>query len=171
MERLLQLDVQFALMGTGDQYYHEFFGQIARKYPDKATVTFNYNSALAQKIYAGSDMLLMPSRFEPCGLGQMIAMRYGTIPIVRSTGGLADTVENYDPQTSQGNGFTFMEYDADLLFATILRAIEYYKYPAVWQTLMRRAMNIDHSWKASASKYVELYRKAQAFHDASFNGN
>jgi starch synthase len=171
MERLLQLDVQFALMGTGDQYYHEFFGQIARKYPDKATVTFSYNSALAQKIYAGSDMLLMPSRFEPCGLGQMIAMRYGTIPIVRSTGGLADTVENYDSQTSQGNGFTFVEYDADLLFTTILRAIEYYKYPAVWQTLMRRAMNIDHSWKASASKYVELYRKAQAFHAASLTEN
>lgn len=164
IEPLLQLDVQFALMGTGDQYYHEFFGQIARKYSDKTTVTFTFNSALAQKIYAGSDMLLMPSRFEPCGLGQMIAMRYGTIPIVRSTGGLADTVEDFDPRTGQGNGFTFEEYNPYMLFAALIRATETYKYKDVWENLMRRAIQIDHSWNASAAQYVELYRKAQQFH-------
>ena len=166
IEPLLHLDVQFALMGTGDQYYHELFEQIAKKYPDKATVTFTFNSALAQRIYAGSDMLLMPSRFEPCGLNQMIAMRYGTIPIVRSTGGLADTVENFDPYTGRGNGFTFEEYESDALFAALKRAIETYKYAPTWHELMRRAMKTDHSWQVSATRFVELYHKAQAFHTA-----
>ena len=105
------LDVQFVLLGTGDPHYHNVFSQYAQRYPEKTAIFLTFNASLSQKIYAGSDMFLMPSRFEPCGLGQMVAMHYGSIPIVRSTGGLADTVQNFDPSSGQGDGFAFERYD------------------------------------------------------------
>ena len=116
---------------------------------------------MSQQIYAGSDMLLMPSRFEPCGLTQMIAMRYGSIPIVHRTGGLADTVQEFDPAASAGNGFSFSRYEPFELFAAVVRALEVYKFEDIWRDLMQRAMLADYSWDASAEQYVALYRRAQ----------
>lgn len=155
-------DFQFVLLGTGEQRYHDLFQQIHQRYPDRVAVLLTFNAPLAQKIYAGSDMFLMPSRFEPCGLGQLIAMRYGSIPIVRSTGGLADTVHDFDPETAAGNGFAFRPYDALALYGTIIRALENYKYEDTWHRLMVKAMSEDHSWDASARKYIDLYKRALA---------
>ncbi len=156
-------DVQFVLLGTGEERYHHMFQQMAQRYPDRFSANFTFNAPLAQKIYGGSDMFLMPSRFEPCGLGQMIAMRYGSVPVVRETGGLADTVENYDPTTGKGNGFTFRKYDSMALYTTVVRALENYRYPKIWRKLMLRGMKKDFSWQKSAKEYVEVYRKALRF--------
>jgi starch synthase len=156
------LDMQFVLLGTGDQHYHNVFGQFAQRYPAKAAIFLTFNAPLAQKIYAGTDMFLMPSRFEPCGLGQLISLHYGSIPVVRSTGGLADTVQDFDPRTGEGNGFAFERYHATDLLCTIVRAVENFKYRATWRTLQERGMQADYSWEASARKYVDLYHKALA---------
>jgi starch synthase len=157
---MTELEVQFVLLGTGDQHYHEVFRRMAEKYPSKASVFLTFNAALAQRIYAGCDMFLMPSRFEPCGLGQLIALRYGAIPIVRSTGGLADTVDEIQPGGETGNGFAFTNYNPYALLVAIVRAVETFKHKNVWRRLMKRAMEADFSWARSAKKYVELYRKA-----------
>jgi starch synthase len=156
--------VQFVVLGIGDQHYQEMFQNLAARYPDQVAIFLTFNTELAQRIYAGCDMFLMPSRFEPCGLGQLIAMRYGSVPIVRSVGGLADTVQEYDPRTGEGNGFTFSEYDPWELFAAIVRALELYRFKDIWRTLQQRGMAADHSWQASAMRYVEVYRDALAFH-------
>ncbi|HOQ97692.1 MAG TPA: glycogen/starch synthase [Anaerolineae bacterium] len=156
------VDMQFVLLGTGDQRYHDLFSAVAQRYPQRAAVFLTFNAPLAQRIYGGSDMFLMPSRFEPCGLGQMIAMRYGSVPVVRATGGLADTVVDYDPRSGRGNGFVFEAYDAMALFATLVRAAETYKHEAVWRQLMLRGMAEDFSWARSAGKYVDLYYRALA---------
>ncbi len=153
-------DLQIVILGTGDQRYHDRLNEIRMRFPQQMAVFLTFNASLAQKIYAGSDMFLMPSRFEPCGLGQMIALRYGSIPIVRETGGLADTVHNFDPATGAGNGFAFRPYDSMALYAAIIRAIENYHYRNTWHQLMLRAMSADHSWVASARKYVDLYHRA-----------
>ncbi len=154
------LNFQFILLGTGAEHYHNLFSSIKERYPQRSAVYLTFNTPLAQKIYAGSDLFLMPSRFEPCGLGQLIALRYGSIPIVRETGGLKDTVQNFDPQTSNGNGFTFQNYDAMAMYTAIVRAIETYHYREIWKTLIQRAMSADYSWSVSAAKYVDLYHRA-----------
>ncbi|TCL75276.1 glycogen synthase (ADP-glucose) [Hydrogenispora ethanolica] len=159
---MANLNFQFILLGTGAEHYHNLFHSIQERFPSRSAVYLTFNSALAQKIYAASDLFLMPSRFEPCGLGQLIALRYGSIPIVRETGGLKDTVQNYDPQTSNGNGFTFRQYDALAMYTAIVRAIETYHYPEVWKTLIQRAMSADFSWRVSAAKYIDLYHRALA---------
>jgi starch synthase len=151
---------QFVILGTGDQRYHERFTTLRARYPEQLALFLTFNATLTQKIYAGADIFLMPSRFEPCGLGQMIALRYGTIPVVRATGGLADTVQNYDPATGRGNGFTFQEYTPHALAQAFSDALEYYAQPPLWQRLMQTAMAADHSWDASARRYVELYQHA-----------
>ena len=163
---LLAQSVQFVVLGIGDQHYHEMFQNLAARYPEQVAIFLTFNTELAQRIYAGSDMFLMPSRFEPCGLGQLIAMRYGSVPIVRSVGGLADTVQEYDPHTGEGNGFTFTNYDPWELFAAIVRALEVYRFTDIWRTLQQRGMAADHSWQASARRYVEVYRNAMAFHES-----
>jgi len=162
IDHLLNLGLQFVLLGTGDPHYHEMLSRVAQAFPDQAAVFLTFNAELAQKIYAGSDMFLMPSRFEPCGLGQMIAMRYGSVPIVRATGGLADTVTDFDPRTGEGNGFSFSAYDRWALFAAIVRALENYKYRDTWRKLQVRGMGADFSWAASAHKYVDIYYRALA---------
>ncbi|NOK61220.1 MAG: glycogen synthase [Chloroflexi bacterium AL-W] len=163
IESLLQNhDVQMVVLGTGEQRYHDQFNTIQARFSQKMKLFFTFNAALAHKIYAGSDMFLMPSRFEPCGLGQMIALRYGSIPIVRETGGLADTVTNFDPATDIGNGFSFQPYDSMALYATLVRALETYRHPRVWKQLVLRAMSADHSWQTSARRYEDLYRRAMA---------
>lgn len=163
IDPILNLNLQFVLLGTGDQHYHQLFTRIAESQPGKAAIFLTFNAPLAQKIYAGSDMFLMPSRFEPCGLGQMIAMRYGSVPIVRRTGGLADTVQDFDPATEQGTGFVFDDYNPWSLFAAVVRAVENYKDPDRWRKIQRQAMSQDFSWETSARQYVDLYYKAIAF--------
>lgn len=160
IDQVLSLDMQFVLLGTGDPHYHAVFRRVADRYPDKVAVYLAFNAPLARKIYAGSDMFLMPSRFEPCGLGQMISMRYGSVPIVRAVGGLADTIHDFDPQTGEGNGFVFRDYTPQALFDAILRAIETYQDANAWRRLQIRGMQADFSWHSSARQYVDLYRRA-----------
>jgi starch synthase len=162
LDHLLDLGIQFVIMGTGEQHYHSLLSEVYARYPGQMALFFTFNAALASRIYAGSDMFLMPSRSEPCGTSQMIAMRYGSIPIVRATGGLADTVQDVDPASDQGTGFVFRAYDRWMLFAAIVRAIETYRRPEVWRQLQVRAMKADYSWHQSALHYVDLYRRALA---------
>jgi len=162
---LLAQRVQLVILGTGDQHYHEVLAEAAKRYRN-LSIFLTFNTPLAQKIYAGSDMFLMPSRFEPCGLGQMIAMRYGSVPIVRRTGGLADTVEDFDPRTGQGNGFVFEPYDAQELFAAVVRATENFKYRDAWRSLVQADMRCEFSWTASAEKYVDVYQRAIELNEA-----
>jgi starch synthase len=160
-------NAQFVLLGTGDQHYHNVFSQYQQRYPGRVAIFLTFNAALAQKIYAGSDMFLMPSRFEPCGLGQLISLRYGSIPVVRQTGGLADTIQDFDPSTGDGNGFAFERYNQVDLYTAIVRAIENFKYPETWRQLQTLGMQADFSWTASARRYEEIYRKAIDFHRQS----
>ena len=150
------------VMGTGDQYYHDLLGRMIQEYPQQLAIFLTFNTPLARRIYAGSDMFLMPSRFEPCGTSQMIAMHYGSVPIVRATGGLADTVHDYGPSTELGTGFVFQAYDRWQLFAAVVRAVEVYKHPALWRQIQLRGMRVDFSWERSAVKYVDLYHRAIA---------
>ncbi|MBC7223610.1 MAG: glycogen synthase [Anaerolineae bacterium] len=157
---LRYLKVQFVLLGTGEQRYHEMFQDLSQRYPEQVRAFLTFNAPLAQRIYAGSDMFLMPSRFEPCGLGQMIAMRYGSVPVVRETGGLADTVKDFDPRAGTGNGFTFREYEPLALYTALVRAAETYRHADVWRRIQLAGMTADFSWAASARKYVDLYQRA-----------
>src|SRR5262249_46661144 len=127
----------------------------------QVAVHLTFSDEMSRVIYSGSDMLLMPSRFEPCGTTQMVAMRYGSIPIVHRTGGLADTVQENDPVNDEVTGFSFARYMPYHLFAAVVRALEIYKNKAVWRNLMQRAMLVDHSWDASAERYVALYHRAR----------
>ncbi len=152
------------LLGIGDQHYHEMFQSLASRYPEQVAVFLTFNTELARRIYAGSDMFLMPSRFEPCGTSQMNAMRYGCVPIVRQVGGLADTVQEYNPNSGEGNGFVFKNYDPWDFFAAVVRALALYRFKDIWQTLQRRGTEADHSWNASAKRYVDVYRNAIEYH-------
>lgn len=158
---LREQQVQIVILGTGDQKYHDRLQSLSARFPEHLRVFFTFNADLTQKMFAGSDILLMPSRSEPCGLTQMIALRYGSIPVVRATGGLADTVCDADTNLHVGNGFVFCDYTAAALRDAIDRALVTYQVPERWHQLMRRAMEADHSWDASARRYVELYRMAQ----------
>jgi len=157
---LTNLDLQLVVLGTGDERYHRLFTDMHERFPTRTAVFLTFNTPLAQRIYAGSDMFLMPSRFEPCGLGQLIAMRYGSVPIVRRTGGLADTVQEYRPELGTGNGFTFGPYDSLAMFAAIVKAVANYAHRNAWQALVTRCLSMDYSWRTSAEKYVDLYRRA-----------
>lgn len=161
IDELMAENIQFIVLGEGDKKYEKLFSDIRLKYPDKMGVHLGFDGALAQRIYAGSDMFLMPSRFEPCGLGQLIALRYGTIPIVRATGGLADTIVDFDLKTGAGNGFSFASYTAETMIEAIRRALQLYRQcPEQWQKLVRTALEQDFSWHRSAAKYLELYELA-----------
>ncbi len=159
IDEMMNEDLQFIVLGTGENEYEDFFRYIQSRYPDKISANITYDAELAQKIYAGSDVFIMPSRFEPCGLGQMISMRYGTVPIVKETGGLKDTVEPYNEHEDKGYGFSFSNYNAHDLLFTIKRAISFYQEKNTWHKLIRRAMEQDYSWEKSAVKYEELYNK------------
>ncbi len=159
-DELLSGDLQMVILGTGDEKYHRLFTRMQSKYPEKISVNLRFDNSLAHLIEAGSDMFVMPSRYEPCGLNQLYSLRYGTVPIVRKTGGLADTIENYDPKTGNGTGFVFKDYDASELLGTIKLALGVYKDKKVWTKLMKNGMDKDFSWVVSAKKYVELYQKA-----------
>ena len=157
MPHLLSLGLQVVVIGTGDRRYEDMFRRWAAEAPHQVSASIGFDAALAQRIYAGADMLWMPSRFEPCGLAQLIALRYGTVPVVRETGGLADTIRDYDPVAATGNGFTFDAYEPWQFFAAVVRAAETFRHPSAWSWLMRRDMTEDVSWSRSAHRYVQLY--------------
>ena len=157
MGRVISLPVQLVFLGTGNPEYQEQLTDWSRKYPEKITFIAAYDEPLAHLIEAGSDLFLMPSRFEPCGLNQIYSLKYGTPPIVHHTGGLADTV--IDSGDRKDNGFAFDQYDGETLLATIHRAVEVYRNdPAKMQQLVSNAMRADFSWERSAGKYMELYQ-------------
>jgi starch synthase len=159
LDDLMEEDVQLVVLGTGDVQYEHFFRYVQARYPDKISVHITFNEGLARKIYAGSDMFLMPSRFEPCGIGQLIALRYASAPIVRETGGLIDTVTPFDEETLQGNGFSFANYNATDMLFTLKRAIKIYNQPSLWTSLIKNMTRSDNSWTKSAKSYADLYRK------------
>ncbi|MEK6680524.1 MAG: glycogen synthase GlgA [Nitrospirota bacterium] len=159
VDDLIKLDIQFTILGTGDEKYHHLVKNLAKKYPDKISAMITFDNTLSHKIEAGADMLLMPSKYEPCGLNQMISLRYGTVPIVHATGGLDDVIRDYDLKKEKGNGFKFTEYTPTELIKCIKRAIKLYKSRARWDKLIIIGMKEDHSWEKSAEEYDGLYKK------------
>jgi len=159
-DRMMALGIQFVLLGTGDPRYEAFFREAAGRYRGRAAALITFSEEWAHRIEAASDIFLMPSRFEPCGLNQMYSLRYGTVPVARATGGLADTVREYDPERDEGNGFTFEEYTPEAVLSALRRAVDLYlRDPEAWRRLQVRGMREDHSWQASALKYLTLYRR------------
>ena len=158
-DRLLQQNVQLVVLGTGDKHYEDHFKWLDYRYGNKVSANIRFDNALANKIYAACDMFLMPSLFEPCGLGQLIALRYGSIPIVRETGGLKDTVTAYNEYTEEGNGFSFTNYNSDDLYNIIQYALWIYKDKKKWNNLIKQAMKSDNSWNKSAEIYLNMYRE------------
>jgi starch synthase len=155
---LMKLDIQLIVLGTGDPKYHTFFDKMAMKYRDKFVCYLGFNDELAHLIEGGSDIFLMPSKYEPCGLNQMYSQKYGTVPIVRETGGLADTVEKFNEKTGEGTGFMFNKYDPNDFLSEIKRAVTIYQDKKVWLKIMKAGMRQDFSWTSSAKKYIELYK-------------
>lgn len=158
-DRLLQQDVQLVILGTGDKHFEDHFKWLDYRYGNKVSANIKFDNALAHKIYASSDMFLMPSLFEPCGLGQLIALRYGTIPIVRETGGLRDTVQAYNQFDETGNGFSFANFNADEMLNIIQYAMGIYYDKRQWNKIIRHAMNSDNSWSKSADAYLNMYNE------------
>ena len=155
-EKLMAMDLYIAALGTGEPQYEEIFRTLAAKYPDKFLVKVAYDNAVAHQIEAGADMFLMPSRYEPCGLNQIYSLKYGTVPVVRATGGLDDTIESFNGKT--GTGFKFIPYSAEALLATIRQAVETYRQPKAWRLLMLNGMKKDLSWASSAKQYAKIYQ-------------
>lgn len=162
---IMGLNVQFVLLGTGEQQYEEAFSFFEKVYPDKVSANLYFDEALARKIYAGSDIFLMPSQFEPCGIGQLLALRYGTLPLVRETGGLKDTVVPYNEYTEVGNGFSFANYNAHELLYTMERAVALFRFhPNKWRNLVGHAMDLDFSWSSSSQQYLKMYKELLKSH-------
>jgi starch synthase len=157
---LLERRIQLAVLGSGDTRYEQLFSWANWRWPGRVGVHFAYNEALARQIYAGSALFLMPSQFEPCGLAQMIALRYGSIPVIRETGGLKDTIRPYNQYTGEGNGFSFGRYDSWDMIDALDRALKlYYDYPEAWQALIQSAMQTHFTWQKSAKEYLRLYQE------------
>lgn len=150
---------QIVILGKGTKHYNGLLKQATDRHPQQVAAFLTFDDALAHLIYAGCDIFLMPSRFEPCGLGQLIAMRYGAVPVVRRTGGLADTVQDLSKDLDNGTGFVFQDYDSGAMSTAVCRAVDAYGQPAAWQKVIRRIMALDFSWRASAKKYESLYRR------------
>ena len=159
-DEMLSRGVQFALVGTGEAWYEAFFTQAQRRWPGKVSATIAYAADLSSLVYAGADLYLMPSISEPCGLSQMIAMRYGTVPIVRDTGGLKDSVLPYDKDPNRGLGFVFESMDGAGLLWAVDEALNLYRNQSRWREIMQRDMTADLSWKRPAQEYSEVYRLA-----------
>jgi starch synthase len=164
-DRLVSLGVQYVLLGTGERKYHELFVRLAERYNDALYVKIAYDNALAHLMEAGSDMFLMPSRYEPCGLNQIYSLKYGTVPIVRAVGGLDDTIEDELEHPESRTGFKFSDYTVDAMIGAIERAIEVYRDPGEWALLVKRCMDQDFSWEKSAQEYTMLYQRAVQRHE------
>jgi starch synthase len=156
--QLMKLNIQIVLLGTGDKKYHTFFEKMSHSHKDKFACYLGFNDELAHLIEGGADIFLMPSRYEPCGLNQMYSLVYGTVPVVRETGGLADTVERFNEKTGEGNGFVFKKYDGDELLKELTRAVKLFNDKKTWMKIMRNGMKEDFSWHSSAKKYIDLYK-------------
>ncbi|HYL16923.1 MAG TPA: glycogen synthase GlgA [Terriglobales bacterium] len=167
MDRLAREDMIVVALGAGDKEYEELFVRLNKQFPQKIAVKIAYNNELAHKIEAGSDMFLMPSKYEPCGLNQIYSLKYGTVPVVRATGGLDDTIEPWDARTGRGTGFKFSEYNGEALLATIRQALLAYRDQTSWQVLMRNGMAKDFSWNASAKEYVRVYERVRQLRAAN----
>lgn len=159
MDEMLQEDVQLVIVGTGDKAYEQALTALAARYPDKVSVNILFSEDLAHRVYAGADFFLMPSRYEACGLSQMISMKYGTIPVVHATGGLKDSVQDFQKFTGEGNGLSFAHFNAHELLFTIKRGLSDYEEDTVWEKLVLNAMHSDNSWDRSARAYKALYEK------------
>jgi starch synthase len=159
-KELMEMNIQLIILGTGDPKYHTLFEKLAKKYPKKIAVNLRFDNKLAHLVEAGADMFLMPSHYEPCGLNQMYSLKYGTVPIVRETGGLADTIQNFDLKTKAGTGFSFKKYKAKEMLQTIKRAIKTFSDKKTWTAIQKEGMKKDFSWEQSAKKYQELYERA-----------
>ncbi len=164
VDRLALEDVLLTVLGSGDKLYEEMFLRLCRRVPNKIAVRIAYDNALAHKIEAGADMFILPSRYEPCGLSQIYSLKYGTVPIVRATGGLDDTIDPWDPRTKKGTGFKFQEYTGEALLRTIHQALQLYRDQGSWQKLMRNGMSKDFSWRVSAREYVRAYERVRQLH-------
>jgi starch synthase len=159
---LMQHPLQLVVLGSGEAKYEKFFREAATTYSDQVSAYLGFNNELAHLITAGCDMFLMPSRYEPCGLNQMYSLNYGTVPIVRKTGGLADTVHDYDEYNGEGNGFSFQDFNSYALYTSVQRALALFSQKENWREIMKRGMQQDFSWNASAQKYLEVYRRARS---------
>lgn len=157
---LMKLSLQIAIVGSGDKEMVREFKKWAKRYPKRIAIVSPFTEEIGSRVYAGSDMFLMPSRYEPCGISQLISLRYGSVPIVHETGGLSDTITNYNPKTGRGNGFVFSTHQPENFLVSIVRALETYKYPRIWEHLTWQAMRTSFSWELPAKKYVQLYRRA-----------
>jgi len=164
VDRLALEVVLVTVLGSGDKLYEEMFLRLCRRVPNKIAARIAYDNALAHKVEAGADMFLMPSRYEPCGLSQIYSLKYGTVPIVRATGGLDDTIDPWDPRTKKGTGFKFQEYTGEALLRTIHQALQLYRDQGSWQRLMRNGMSKDFSWRVSAREYVRAYERVRQLH-------
>lgn len=163
MDEILQHeDIQLVVLGTGEKRYEDWFKGLAWRYPKKVSVNIYFSNELAQRIYAGADIFLMPSNYEPCGIGQLIALRYGTIPVVRQTGGLKDTVQQYNKYTQEGNGFVFENFNAHEMMYALKRALSFYGSYEIWHKIQFNAVQADYSWKRSAKEYEALYERLTA---------
>ena len=168
-DELPRLDATVILLGTGERRYEDLWLGLASRHPDRIGARIGFNEALAHRIEGGADLFLMPSRFEPCGLNQMYSLRYGTVPVVRATGGLYDTVRNFDATTGEGTGFTFDEYSAQALLGTLRWALGIYRDTATWRRIQAAGMARDYSWDVSAREYVKVYERARSYVGAGFS--
>lgn len=170
MDTIMRLKMQIVILGSGQEEYEREFRRLRRKYPDRFSY-LAWDPKIETQVYAGSDLFLMPSRFEPCGLGQLISLRYGSIPVVHAVGGLSDTINDYNPRTGRGNGFVFNKYDAKLMLATLTRAAEnWMRGGAAWERLVRKSMRKVYSWDIPAQRYISLFRHAIWQHYESRSG-
>ena len=170
MDRLAREEMILVVLGTGDKPYEEMFQRLNKQFPNKIAIKIAYDNAIAHKIEAGADMFLMPSRYEPCGLNQIYSLKYGTVPIVRATGGLDDTIDSWDARTGKGTGFKFTDYTGEALLATVKQALTAFRDKASWQTLMRNGMARDFSWGASAREYGKVYERVRQMRAAAGAG-
>jgi starch synthase len=159
VDRVMARGAGLVLLGSGERKYERILTKMARRYPQQMAVKIVFDEALAHRIEAGCDIYLMPSLYEPCGLSQMYGLKYGTLPVVRHTGGLVDTVAEVDPKKKKGTGFTFIEYHPDALWKAINKAVQCFADKELWQQLMRQAMARDFSWPRSAGEYLKLYQR------------
>ena len=161
-DKLLAQEIGLVILGVGDDKYHRVLSDLAGRDPDKVSVQLKFDERLAHKIEAGADIFLMPSRYEPCGLNQIYSLRYGTVPIVRATGGLYDTIKPFSPLRGEGVGFSFDKYEPDLFWRACIEAFNLFNQPETWKQIMRNGMAMDFNWKSSAFEYLELYEKVLA---------